>query len=317
MLNTTIETRKTTGALVRVLSYILDPSSPKKLASVYEVCNRKNISNPEIWAVVLKNADKLRKFKKIELFISPDAASGQLDIQSEFDHIDITNFEDFRKLIIKWHQAALLPIDQLILTLADDLFDEPAELSLSHKIAVFQRQLANQHPDWELPALLDELKSLARNERRFFGTGEKSEFNPEEYKGKVVITTAHKAKGLEWDRVYLLSVNNYNFPSGDPEDSYIAEKWFIRDQLNLPSEALAQLSTLCSKDPLPYTEGEATRDSRLEYVRERLRLLYVSITRAKQELVVTWNTGYYSKYSSATALTALSNYYADYLGNLD
>jgi DNA helicase-2/ATP-dependent DNA helicase PcrA len=29
----------------------------------------------------------------------------------------------------------------------------------------------------------------------------------------------------------------------------------------------------------------------LDYVRERLRLLYVGITRAKRELFLTWNTG--------------------------
>jgi len=40
-----------------------------------------------------------------------------------------------------------------------------------------------------------------------------------------------------------------------------------------------------------YSEGAASRSARLDYVRERLRLLYVGITRAKKELIVTWNTG--------------------------
>jgi len=317
MLNTTIETRKTTGALVRVLSYLLDPASQKKLAAVYEVCNRKMMIDPEIWTIVQENAGKIRSLENIESYISPTAYSDQQVVQSDFVHEEIIQFEEFRQLVIKWHQAALLPIDQLILTIAGDIFHDTAELSLSHKIALFQRQLANQHPDWELPALLDELKSLARNERRFFGPGELSDFNPDEHSGKVVITTAHKAKGLEWDRVYLMSVNNYNFPSGDPGDNYIAEKWFIREQLNLPSEALSQLTTINSQGSITYIEGKATKESRLEYVRERLRLLYVSITRAKQELVITWNTGYGSKYSSAIAFTALSNYYKDYLETHD
>lgn len=315
MLNTTIETRKTTGALVRILSYLLDPVSQKKLAAVYEVINREKIIDSDAWSVIQEHADKLRSIKNIEDFISskesPEWLNFKTDSGEEFD----TQLDEFRLIINKWHQAALLPIDQLILTVADDIFRDPVELALSHKIAIFQRQLANQHPDWEQPALLDELKSLARNERRFFGSGEQSNFNPNEYMGKIVITTAHKAKGLEWDRVYLLSVNNYNFPAGDASDSYIAEKWFVRDQLNLPAEALSQLTTLNASTPIPYIEGEATQNSRLEYMRERLRLLYVSITRAKQELVITWNTGYNSKYSAATPLTALSNYYQNYLKN--
>jgi DNA helicase-2/ATP-dependent DNA helicase PcrA len=38
-------------------------------------------------------------------------------------------------------------------------------------------------------------------------------------------------------------------------------------------------------------EGQATRQARLDYVAERLRLLYVGITRAQSDLVITWNTG--------------------------
>lgn len=315
MLNTTLQTRKTTGALVRVLSYLLDPSSPKKLAAVYEVWNRDKISVPDEWETVQEIAERLHSIKKVELFVTQDGSPPPSESESDRNFGDVAGLEEFRQIIVKWHRASLLPIDQLILTIAGDVFHDPAELSLSHKIAVFQKQLANQHPDWELPALLDELKSLARNERRFFGSGEQSGFNPENYKGKVVITTAHKAKGLEWDRVYLLSVNNYNFPSGASNDSYITEKWFIRDQLNLPAESLAQLSALHTDGSESYLEGEATINSRFEYIRERLRLLYVSITRARQELVITWNSGYKSKYLPAEAFTALSSFYSDYLQN--
>ena len=102
----------------------------------------------------------------------------------------------------------------------------------------------------------------------------------------------HKAKGLEWDRVYLTSVNNYTFPAGQPNDSYISEKWFLRDNLNLEAEALAQLDIATQTGEYDwYSEGQATLDARTDYVRERLRLLYVGITRAKEELVITWNTG--------------------------
>ena len=317
LLNTTIETRKTSGALVRILSYLLDPSSSKKLASAFEVCYREKTNDPEAWELIQESASKIREIKNLEEFFTEKSSPGISDFQSNYGDEEIIQLKDFRQLIIKWHCAALLPIDQLILTIADDIFQTPTELSLAHKIAVFQKRLANQHPDWDLPALLDELKSLARNERRFFGSGDNSDFNPEEHKGKVVITTAHKAKGLEWDRVYLMSVNNYNFPSGDLEDSYIAEKWFVRDQLNLPSEALAQLNSIMGQGSIPYKEGESTLNSRLEYIRERLRLLYVSITRAKQELVITWNTGYNSKYSAAPSLNALSSYYQKYINLLN
>jgi DNA helicase-2/ATP-dependent DNA helicase PcrA len=192
----------------------------------------------------------------------------------------------------RWQDAVLLPIDQLILILAQDLFQNAADLAIAHSIAVVLRQYSDTHPDWRLPNFTDELAVIARNERRFLGVDDDNRgFDPERHKGKVTITTMHSAKGLEWDRVYLMSVNSYDFPSGMPTETYMAEKWYVRDSLNLEAEALAQLHA--STDPLTfdYREGEATLNARLDYIAERLRLLYVGVTRARKELIVTWNTG--------------------------
>jgi DNA helicase-2/ATP-dependent DNA helicase PcrA len=110
--------------------------------------------------------------------------------------------------------------------------------------------------------------------------------------GVITVSTMHAAKGLEWDRVYLLGVNNYSFPSAEPGDMFISEKWFVRDHLNLEAETLAQVDAL--RDSSTYKEGGATRQARLDYASERLRLLYVGITRARRELVILWNTGRYN-----------------------
>ena len=102
----------------------------------------------------------------------------------------------------------------------------------------------------------------------------------------------HKAKGLEWDRVYLVGVNNYNFPSAEPHDYYRGESWFVRDQLNLEAEAIAQLEQLHQDRLDDFIWGVATEKARIDYAAERLRLLYVGITRAKKELIITWNSGH-------------------------
>lgn len=196
--------------------------------------------------------------------------------------------QQFKVLIRRWQEAAILPIDQLILLLAQDLFDQPADLALAHKFAVVLRRSAGDHPDFRLPQFTEELAEIARNQRRFMGfDDEATGFEPPP--GKVTVATMHRAKGLEWDRVYLMGLNNYSFPSGQPQDDYFSEKWFVRDSLNLEAEGLAQLTALATA--ADYTEGDATEQARLDLVRERLRLFYVGITRAKQELVVTWNVG--------------------------
>ena len=116
-----------------------------------------------------------------------------------------------------------------------------------------------------------------------------AQFDPDAHKGKVTVTTLHKAKGLEWDRVYLISVNNYDFPSADANDSFIGEKWFIRDDLNMSAEALAQLATLQAGGE--YKEGFASLAARIDYAAERLRLLYVGITRARKALTINLEYG--------------------------
>jgi DNA helicase-2/ATP-dependent DNA helicase PcrA len=254
----------------------------------------------EGWKEAQRISKLLRRIERVEEFIWPRADRDWL-AEAEIDEELRSHLEQFRALVQRWQGAVLLPIDQAILTLAQDLFDEPGDLALAHKLAVTLQQVAQEKPEWRLPELANELTSIARNERRFLGFSEEdSGFDPDKYRGQVVVATMHKAKGLEWDRVYLMAVNSYDFPSGQPYDQYIAEKWFLRESrqvqtggpLNLPAEALAQLEILASNgDPAGYLEGEPSRLARLDYVRERLRLLYVGITRAKKELVITWNTG--------------------------
>lgn len=318
LLRSTLTTRQAAGALANLLLYLADPAAAPKLARVYEVWRRDLREDQEAWAEVQEVSKLLRRIDRVEDFVWPRAGRDWLD-EVEIDADLRAHLEDFRALVQRWQGAVLLPIDQAVLTLAQDLFSEPGDLALAHKLAVSLEQVAQQKPEWRLPELANELTTIARNERRFLGFSEEdSGFDPDKYKGQVVVATIHKAKGLEWDRVYLISVNSYDFPSGQPYDQYIAEKWFLRQSrqvqtggpLNLQAEALAQLELLAQQGDLAgYVEGEASRLARLDYVRERLRLLYVGITRAKKELVITWNTGRKADLTQALPFVALQAFW--------
>jgi DNA helicase-2/ATP-dependent DNA helicase PcrA len=282
-------------------------------------------------------SELLRKVRQVEEFVSPLSLKGRgvggvgrsrrttelpgdwlATLQeSEPDEV-LQELADFRVHVKRWLEAVTLPIDQLVLTLAQDVFTNPADLALAHKLALVLGQAADDHADWRLPELTAELAVIAKNERRFIGfSSDDSGFDPERHRGKVVVTTVHKAKGLEWDRVYLMSANNYDFPSLQPYDRYISEKWFIRDGLNLEAEALAQLNAaLTSGEYDWYAEGIATQAARADYVRERLRLFYVGITRAKRELVVTWNTGRQGDAQPSLAMQALMGWWESARGDL-
>jgi DNA helicase-2/ATP-dependent DNA helicase PcrA len=315
ILRSTSPTRMTAGSLGNVISYLADPQSARKLASAYRVWRREDREDEEVEPRYRRVAELLRTCRHVEDYLWPRPDRDWLEDtrQSGVTAEVYEELAQFREIAQRWQGTALLPIDQIILTLAQDLFTEPHELAIAHKLAVTLRRLSDTHQDWRLPELTEELAVVARNERRFLGfSQDDTGFEPERHKGKVVIATMHKAKGLEWDRVYLMSVNNYDFPSGSEYDRYISEPWYIRQGLNLEAETLAQLEAAYSPDEYSwYEEGEATSRARLEYVAERLRLLYVGITRAKSDLIITWNSGRRGDLQPAIPFLEIQNYWKD------
>ena len=325
-LSSTSNTRAAAGALSNLISYLADPSSPQKLAKAYQVWRRGWKDVKERQVLIHDTSAWLRKVGNVEDYVNPNLAFARGEVvapisasmgQSVGVREEAPDYgeqeqvaeelNNFRVHVRRWLEAVTLPIDQLVLTLAQDIFTEAADLALAHKLALVLRKAADDHTEWRLPELTAELAVIAKNERRFIGfSADDSGFDPEQHKGKVVVTTMHKAKGLEWDRVYLMSVNNYDFPSNQPNDRFISERWFLRSNLNLEAEALAQLSAATSSGEYDwYDEGAATLASRVDYVKERLRLFYVGITRAKKELIVTWNTGRQGDATPSLALSAM------------
>ena len=329
-LSSTSNTRAAAGALSNLISYLADPSSAPKLAKAYQVWRRAWKDVKERQVLIHDTSAWLRKVGNVEDYVNPNlafargevvvpvavssgngaAAAEAIVAEGEQEQV-VTELNDFRVHVRRWLQAVTLPIDQLVLTLAQDIFTEAADLALAHKLALVLGKAADDHTEWRLPELTAELAVIAKNERRFIGfSADDSGFDPEQHKGKVVVTTMHKAKGLEWDRVYLMSVNNYDFPSNQPNDRFISERWFLRNNLNLEAEALAQLRAATSSSEYDwYDEGAATLASRVDYVKERLRLFYVGITRAKRELIVTWNTGRQGDATPSLAMQALMGWW--------
>jgi hypothetical protein len=214
-----------------VLQGLADPISPKHLAETYRVWRQRTAPEEE------KVSDDpalrlLRGCDHVEEFLWPRAGRDWLDTVPADLSMVALRLATFRDLLQRWQAAVLLPIDQLLLTVARPL------------------------------------PRAVRSGR------------------------------------YLVSLNNYDFPSALPGDRFIAEKWFTRDGLNLETETVAQLRALADLES-DYVEGRATAQARLDYAAERLRLLYVGITRARKELIMTWNTGHYGDQQPAAPFIAL------------
>lgn len=313
MLRSTPETRRTIGALTYILRHLEKPLASPLLAKVYQVWHRNDPEEtfPSAW--IDQGFKAIKGLKEPERFIWPVPGEDPIssfppDLKREQNLVD--DLDQFRHQIQRWQMAAMLPIDQLILTIAQDLFQKPAELALSHKLAATLANTISMHSEWRLPDFIREFESIAKNERNFLGFSEDDTgFDPDSQKGKVLITTYHKAKGLEWDRVYLTDVSNYSFPSALPEDPYHSDRWFLQAHLDLTAEAVDQLASLFDTSPYSgHSLGAASEESREDIAREGLRRLFVGITRARSELFLSYNTGFRGTNQPALALAALKAY---------
>ncbi len=296
ILQSTQATRQAAEALACILKFMSEPLSAVKLSEVYKIwCTQKKTD--EDHDRIALGMRIIKKCPQVEDFLWPRIDQGWLSTLSADPAVPseiITDLSAFQTIICEWLDSIILPVDQIILTIAQGLFSKSADLAIAYKLARLMASLLDENPAGQLKEIAEEISRIAQNERKFIGFSEEDTgFDSQKYKGQAVVTTMHKAKGLEWDRVYLLSVNNYDFPSADPHDNFISERWFIRGRLNLEAEGLSQLEALANSDlvALYLPEGEATLHARIDYAAERLRLLYVGITRACRELILTWNTG--------------------------
>lgn len=310
LLRNTFPTRQNAEVMAHILQYLADPSAPGKLARIYRdlftPAEHGKSPQKDFTAQVARLIEKCRH---LEAYLWPFPGENWLT-SLPADASDETHkaLVQFREQILRWQQATLLPVDQLLLTIAQDIYTTPADLALAHKMALLLERTAGVHPDWQLQDFAEELDAVARSERKLTGFSEDDlGFAPDAHPGKIVVATVHKAKGLEWDKVYLLSANNYDFPAALPDEFFISEKPFVRGRLNLEAEMLELLRMLHRGERVNlYLEpGSATLKARQDYARERLRLLYVAITRARRELSITWNTGRGGRARAAQALRAL------------
>ncbi|WP_455078785.1 ATP-dependent helicase [Peptostreptococcus stomatis] len=103
--------------------------------------------------------------------------------------------------------------------------------------------------------------------------------------GSVTLATIHKSKGMEWDAVVITGINKSDFPFS-LDDYFRVDRKYLRSDFKYP-EAFVNMDI----DKILGVNGGKTRasyedDLKLALIGERVRLLYVGITRAKSSLLL-------------------------------
>lgn len=177
-----------------------------------------------------------------------------------------------------------LPAYHLIPFLGLTLRYDQSELATADKLAA---RIAQQTlEDSTLSAMLNALQEILGSER--FRAVETEEVESQYARaGQLTIITMHKAKGLDWDMVFLPFLHKKNLPG----EHWIPPQIEFLGNFSLSEVARAQLRahthTLYAQDqkpaPIPDIQTAWQQASNLKRA-EEFRLLYVAMTRAKRLL---------------------------------
>jgi DNA helicase-2/ATP-dependent DNA helicase PcrA len=99
---------------------------------------------------------------------------------------------------------------------------------------------------------------------------------------RVTVATCHKSKGLEWDCVFLLGLTDYNYPSS-LSGKFRSDYFYFKEEFRNPvAIGKAEIHKILGES----VDRDVFLQAKVDVVNEKIRLLYVGITRAKEYMVL-------------------------------
>ncbi|MBM7555839.1 ATP-dependent helicase [Halanaerobacter jeridensis] len=268
----------TISALIKAIAYLAQPQDEEKLLELLTEVFMKDFSNEEDKIIA-----KLFKEENIEEIIYP--LGGQLSAaklpEELFNNQQLyQQFNRAQEKIKNWLEASVeLPPDELLLFVAESLEFEGELLALVQGIALQIRDQLRLNPEYRLIDIMGQLNDLKRSFNQLADKFNKlSGFQPQE--GVITVLTAHKSKGLEWDTVFVNSIVHDSYPI-TLNDRFRGEfNYLVDGRKNPKAQVEAELEKLV--DGQSYQDSN--REAKIKVIKERIRLLYVAITRAEKNL---------------------------------
>lgn len=174
-----------------------------------------------------------------------------------------------------WIHNSALPIEELIIKLGHYYFMDTLDRANVHLFTLFVKKYREKETDYNKNntiGLFEIVKYFEEIERKDIKV-KYFEEESDNIKGQTCVMTVHKSKGLGFDVVFMPAMHEDGFSySITPEKSITSSKHKLMKELN----------KLISKN-IDYSDYK----NKILQCHEHLRLIYVGITRAKQQLFMT------------------------------
>lgn len=249
--NQCLEQKSIFKAIFAVLKIVLNPFDNNNLGDNYEI-----LADVGIYKRCL--GDEIKKYENP--FI-------KLDV----DNINNQSLEQFYWDLNYWVSLCYLTPNELAVKVAESLnvFKSEIEKSNIYLISTLIKRICikNNSLEYAVQRLSDLSKKPNLSGFKFFS--EEDEDDKKSLQGKVQIMTMHKSKGDEFNLVFLPEMTEKNLP------------------LSIPSINLKSSDFMESIKALnPNYKRKTTYELKQEILAENLRLYYVAITRAKNNLYI-------------------------------
>lgn len=273
-------------------------SSSEKMRKVID-----DIANILDFIIDNDNIDKLMDIIG-SAFIKEESEEGKADFLNilkkfttdeliyNFDEIDLGIVDDSSSIFVKFKNAlekiqeimdySWNRADLLVLFIRDRLDITEEEMAIAEYVAFYIKYLKREDQDVDFEYIVNVIKDRGNSSFRHILdiTGNINGYEPTP--GSVTVCTNHKSKGMEWDCVFMLKCTKYQFPS-DLEFKLPCQKYFLKEKYNNP-EALVASEIEKLTNGLERTNFDI--ELKLDQIREKIRLFYVSVTRAKEMLII-------------------------------
>jgi DNA helicase-2/ATP-dependent DNA helicase PcrA len=260
--------------MLAILQFMERPHSPDNLKLALEVLkDRQKISSQQDLNALASNPEK---------FLYPtllDPALSQLAQETQ------------AKCIGLLRAKIELPLYNLSPFIAFTIYDEEAGLlATADKLGDrLNQQLVGSY---SMQTVIESLREIVESEN-FEAVEDENLEGRYMTGGQVTLISLHKAKGLDWDVVFMPFLHKRICPG----EAYIPESVKFLGDFGLPEVTRAQIRAIVHSDRLPNAE-EAWRQCSYLKQAEEFRLLYVGMTRAKrllwlsaaQSAPFSWNT---------------------------